>query len=78
MFNEVSIQKQKLTVKDLVTTGIFSGLFCVVTLIGGIFFAPNPVLTFLLAPVIALLTGPVYLLLVAKVPKHGKFSFLVF
>ena len=38
--------KKGLTVKDLVTVGIFSALFLVFALVGGIFFAPNPVLTF--------------------------------
>lgn len=66
-----TLSKKSLTVRDLVTTGIFSALFFVVTMVGGIFFAPNPVLTFLMPPVVALLTGPVYLLLVAKVPKRG-------
>ena len=41
-----NINKKGLTVKDLVTTGIFSALFLVFALVGGIFFAPNPVLTF--------------------------------
>ena len=41
-----TIQKKGLTVKDLVTIGIFSALFLVFALVGGIFFAPNPVLTF--------------------------------
>ena len=43
--NQSSVKKG-LTVKDLVTVGIFSALFLVFALIGGIFFAPNPVLTF--------------------------------
>lgn len=71
MSNTISAEKKSLTVRDLVTTGIFSALFLVVTMVGGIFFAPNPVLTFLMPPAVALLTGPVYLLLIAKVPKHG-------
>lgn len=71
MSNAPSVTKRGLTVKDLVTTGIFSALFFVVTMVGGMFFAPNPVLTFLMPPVVALLTGPVYLLLMAKAPKRG-------
>ena len=35
-----------LTVKDLVTTGIFTALLFVFVLVGGVFFATNPVLTF--------------------------------
>jgi len=45
-------------------------------MVGGMFFAPNPVLTFLMPPVVALLTGPVYLLLMAKVPKRGPILIL--
>ena len=57
--------------RDLVTTGIFSALYLVFMMVGGMFFASNPVLTFWMPAASALLTGPVYLLLVAKVPKHG-------
>ena len=65
-------QEQKgLTARDLVTTGIFTALYFVFMMVGGIFFAPNPVLTFWMPAAVALLTGPVYLLLIAKVPKHG-------
>lgn len=71
MYDATSSTKQGLTVKDLVTTGIFSALFCVVTMVGGMFFVPNPVLTFIMPLSVALLTGPVYLLILAKVPKHG-------
>lgn len=76
MSNLSTVSKQKLSIKDLVVIGIFSALFFVMTMIGGIFFAPNPVLTFLLPPAVALLTGPVYLLLIAKVPKHGPILIL--
>ncbi|WP_113671698.1 MptD family putative ECF transporter S component [Vallitalea guaymasensis] len=76
MSNLSTVSKQKLSIKDLVVTGIFSALFFVMTMIGGIFFAPNPALTFLLPPAVALLTGPVYLLLIAKVPKHGPILIL--
>ena len=58
-----TIQKKGLTVKDLVTIGIFSALFLVFALVGGIFFAPNPVLTFYMPVGSALLCGPVYLLI---------------
>ena len=54
-----TIQKKGLTVKDLVTIGIFSALFLVFALVGGIFFAPNPVLTFYMPVGSALLCGPV-------------------
>lgn len=62
---------QELTVKDLVTIGIFAALYAVLTMLGGVFFASNPVLTFLMPLGCALLPGPVYMLLLAKVPKKG-------
>lgn len=63
--------KRSLETKDLITTGIFSTLFLVVTMVSGMFFAPNPVLTFLMPAAVAFFTGPVYMLLLAKVPKRG-------
>lgn len=72
-----SIKKtSKLTTKDLVNCGIFIALFFVFTMVGGILFGPNPVLTFCLPASVALLTGPVYLLLLAKVPKRGPVTIL--
>lgn len=68
--------QQKLTMRDQVNCGIFVALFFVFHIIGGILFAPNPVLTFFMPASIALFTGPVYLLLVAKVPKHGPILIL--
>ena len=68
--------KNSLTVKDLVTTGIFSALFLVFALVGGVFFAPNPVLTFYMPIGSALLCEPGYLLLLAKVPKRGTATIL--
>lgn len=68
--------KKGLTVKDLVTTGIFSALFLVFALVGGIFFAPNPVLTFYMPVGSALLCGPVYLLMLAKVQKRWAVTIL--
>lgn len=43
---------------------------------GGIFFAPNPVLTFYMPVGSALLCGPVYLLMLAKVQKRWAASIL--
>lgn len=40
------LNKKGLTVKDLVTIGIFTALFFVFELIGSLPFAPNPALTF--------------------------------
>lgn len=65
-----------LTVKDLVTVGIFSALFLVFALVGGIFFAPNPVLTFYMPVGSALLCGPVYLLMLAKVQRRWAVAIL--
>ena len=71
-----TINKKGLSVKDLVTVGIFSALFLVFALIGGIFFAPNPVLTFYMPVGSALLCGPIYLLMLAKVQKRGAAAIL--
>ena len=71
-----TMMKQGLSVKDLVTVGIFTALFLVFALVGGIFFAPNPVLTFYMPVGSALLCGPVYLLLLAKVPKRWAVTIL--
>ena len=70
------LNKKGLTVKDLVTIGIFTALFFVFELIGSLPFAPNPALTFYQPFGIALLCGPVYLLMVAKVPKRGGIAIL--
>lgn len=64
-------QKNGLMVKDFVTIGIFSALLLVTMLIGGLPFAPNPVVTFYMPLGSALLGGSIFLLLVAKVPKRG-------
>ena len=45
MSNQETVRKG-LSVKDLVTTGIFTALLFVFTMVGGVFFATNPVLTF--------------------------------
>lgn len=66
----------RLTSRDLITCGVFIALYFVFMMVGSILFAPNPVLTFLMPAGAALLTGPVYLLLIAKVPKHGPIIIL--
>ena len=71
MSNSTIQNKKGLTVKDLVTTGIFSALFFVASLIGGMPFAPNPVLTFYMPLGQALLAGPIIMLLLARSPKRG-------
>lgn len=67
---------KKLTMRDLVTCGVFIALYFVFMMVGSALFAPNPVLTFLMPAGAAILTGPVYLLLIAKVPKHGPLIIL--
>ena len=74
--NKQTAINKGLVVKDLVTVGIFSALFLVFALVGGIFFAPNPVLTFYMPVGSALLCGPVYLLMLAKVKKRWAASIL--
>lgn len=74
--NKQTAIKKGLGVKDLVTVEIFSALFLVFALVGGISFAPNPVLTFYMPVGSALLCGPVYLLMLAKVKKRWAVSIL--
>lgn len=68
--------KKGLSVKDLVTIGIFTALMLVFSMVGGIFFAPNPVLTFYMPVGSAILCGPIYLLLIAKVKKRFAITIL--
>lgn len=65
-----------LTIKNMVTIGVFSAIYCVFYIIGGIPFGINPVLTFYQAMGSALLCGPVYMLLVAKVGKKWSIFIL--
>lgn len=74
MKNQVYQEQKGLSVKDLVTIGIFSALLWMTMLIGGLPFAPNPVATFYMPLGAALLGGPVFLLLAAKVPKRGSIA----
>lgn len=76
MNDQNGFEKKGLSVKDLVTTGIFSALMMVFTMVGGMLFAPNPVLTFYMPMGCALLCGPVYLLMVAKVRKRWSITIL--
>lgn len=70
MSSQSNLNRKGLSVKDLVTTGIFTALLLVFTLVGGVFFATNPVLTFYMPAGSALLCGPIFLLMVAKVQKR--------
>lgn len=76
MSNSTNSIKRGLTVKDLVTTGIFTALVFVFVLVGGLFFAPNPVLTFFMPAGSGLLAGPVFLLMIAKVQKRWSLSIM--
>ncbi|MGL6197512.1 MAG: MptD family putative ECF transporter S component [Lachnospiraceae bacterium] len=68
--------KKGLTVKDLIIMGVFAALLTVCSMIGGLFFAITPTLTFYFSIGAALLPGPVFLLLVAKVPKRGALTII--
>ena len=63
--------KKGLTVKDLITAGVFSALLLVSNALGGGLFAVNPALTFYYPIAGAVLGGPIFMLLLAKVPKRG-------
>lgn len=76
MNNQGIAKREGLSIKDLVTTGIFTAIFFVFTIIGGMFFAVNPVLTFYMPFGSSLLCGPIYLLLVAKVQKRWSITIL--
>ncbi len=65
---------QKLSVRDLIITGVFSALIFTSGILGGFFFAINPLLTFYMPLGVALLPGPIYLLMIAKVKKPGAIS----
>lgn len=65
------MSKKGLTTRDLITTGILAALYVVCAFIGELIFGFFPVLTFLCPLSIALLCGPVFMLIIAKVPKHG-------
>lgn len=76
MSNYDQTGRKGLSVKDLVTTGIFTALLFVFILAGGMFFATNPVLTFFMPAGSALLAGPVYLLMIAKVHKRWSLTIM--
>ncbi|WFR58658.1 MptD family putative ECF transporter S component [Anaerocolumna sp. AGMB13025] len=71
MISQARGNQKQLGVKDLITIGVFTAILFVTMLVGGIIFAPNPVLTFYMPLGAALLGGPVMMLLIAKVPKRG-------
>ncbi|PWJ49418.1 MptD family putative ECF transporter S component [Faecalicatena contorta] len=75
MYNQAQ-NKKGLTVKDLIIIGVFAALLTVCSMIGGVFFAITPTLTFYFSIGAALLPGPVFLLLLAKVPKSGALTII--
>ena len=76
MSNRANSMNKGLSVKDLVTTGIFTALVFVFILIGGMVFATNPVLTFFMPAGSGLLAGPAFLLMIAKVQKRWSLSIM--
>lgn len=76
MSNRANSMNKGLSVKDLITTGIFTALVFVFILIGGMFFATNPVLTFFMPAGSGLLAGPAFLLMIAKVQKRWSLSIM--
>lgn len=76
MSNRANSMNKGLSVKDLVTTGIFTALVFVFIFVGSIFFAPNPVLTFFMPAGGGLLAGPAFLLMIAKVQKRWSLSIM--
>lgn len=76
MSSQSNLNQKGLSVKDLVITGIFTALLLVFTLVGGVFFATNPVLTFYMPAGSALLCGPIFLLMVAKVQKRWSLTIM--
>ena len=76
MSNRANSMNKGLSVKDLVTTGIFTALVFVFILIGGMFFATNPVLTSFMPAGSGLLAGPAFLLMIAKVQKRWSLSIM--
>ena len=61
----------KLTVKDLIITGIFSAIYFVLNFCVMISGGLTPILWIMMPVILALLCGTVYMMLVAKVPKRG-------
>lgn len=76
MNTQLNNTAQGLNIKDLVISGIFSALFFIFTMLGGVFFAVNPALTFYMPWGSALVCGPIYLLLIAKVQKRWSITLL--
>lgn len=69
-------KENKLQVKDLIMIGVFSALYFVLNMVGGMPFAMNPILTFYQPMGSAFLSGIVFMFLIAKAPKRGTITIL--
>lgn len=67
--------KDKLQVRDLIIIGVFSALYFVFNMVGGMPFGMNPVLTFYQPMGSAFLSGIIFVFLIAKSPKKERFLF---
>lgn len=65
------IMKDKLTIKDLIITGIFSAIYFALNFAAMISGGIAPVVWIAMPVILALVCGTVYMMLVAKVPKGG-------
>ncbi|HEP4973897.1 TPA: MptD family putative ECF transporter S component [Streptococcus pyogenes] len=62
--------------KDLIMIGVFSALYFVLNMVGGMPFAMNPILTFYQPMGSAFLSGIIFMFLIAKAPKRGTITIL--
>ena len=69
-------KENKLQVKDLIMIGVFSALYFVLNMVGGMPFAMNPILTFYQPIGSAFLSGIIFIFLIAKSPKRGTITIL--
>lgn len=69
-------KENKLQVKDLIMIGVFSALYFVLNMVGGMPFAINPILTFYQPIGSAFLSGIIFMFLIAKSPKRGTITIL--
>ena len=69
-------KENKLQVKDLIMIGVFSALYFVLNMVGGMPFAMNPILTFYQPMGSAFLSGIICMFLIAKSPKRGTITIL--
>lgn len=69
-------KENKLQVKDLIMIGVFSALYFVLNVVGGMPFAMNPILTFYQPMGSAFLSGIIFMFLIAKAPKRGTITIL--